>query len=65
MCPSDDHDSKPFTKSLKKTNQKLEKLDKEVREIRETMERTNQKLDALLARLAISPKDDQHEPDKC
>lgn len=64
MCSRKDLDSKPFTKSLEKTNHKLEKLDKEVREIRETMEKTNQKLDALLAKLTISPKKDQHE-DKC
>lgn len=51
MCSREDLDSKSFTKSLEKTNKKLEELDKEVMKIRGSQERTNQKLDALLARL--------------
>lgn len=51
MCSREDLDSKSFTRSLEKTNKKLEELDKEVMKIRGSQERTNQKLDALLARL--------------
>ena len=51
MCSREDLSIKPLSKSLEKTNKKIEELDKEVKEIRETMEKTNQKLDILLARL--------------